>query len=275
MLWYVLQTRTGEEEKLVGLIHRIVPKDLYEECFVVYQEQLWRRQQQNFVHVKRAFPGYVFITSREPKALFFCLKQVPAMSKMMADDDFVFLSVERDESEFLEKLMNEDHVIRLSYMSTDGEGTILHVSGPLEVCVPQIMQCRFGKRYVLVKLKLLGEEKTVLLGIVLDEDIRQELRYGKVEAPIQVPKRYRPVEVPEKEKIAEGKLQREKEDRQPALFAGDRIEVTGGVFAGMSGIVYRVKNNTAKVGIHLFGQDMEIEIPVDIVRKISLEKDNF
>ena len=91
MLWYVLQTRTGEEEKLTGLIRRMVPRELYKECFVVYQEQLWRRQQKNFVHVKRAFPGYVFIISKEPEALFFCLKKVPAMAKMMADEDFFFL----------------------------------------------------------------------------------------------------------------------------------------------------------------------------------------
>ena len=96
MMWYVLQTRTGEEEKLEGLIKRMVPKDLYGECFVICQEQLWRRRQQNFVHVKRAFPGYVFITSKEPKALFFCLKQVPAMARMIVDDEFSFLFVERE-----------------------------------------------------------------------------------------------------------------------------------------------------------------------------------
>ena len=73
MLWYVLQTRAGQEEKLAELISKMIPRGLYGECFVVYQEQLWRRKQQSFVHVKRAFPGYVFITSREPEALFFCL----------------------------------------------------------------------------------------------------------------------------------------------------------------------------------------------------------
>ena len=56
MLWYVLQTKTGGEEKLVEMIHRMVPADLYGECFVIYHEQLWRRQQQTFIHVKRAFP---------------------------------------------------------------------------------------------------------------------------------------------------------------------------------------------------------------------------
>lgn len=183
-MWYVLKTRTGEEEKLTELIHKMVPKELYEECFVIYQEQLWRRQQQNFIHVKRAFPGYVFITSKEPEALFFCMKKVPVMAKLMTDDEFFFLFVEKEEAELLQKIMDQNHVIGLSYLLTDGEGNIQQVSGPLEVCVPQIVRCQYSKRHVLVRLKLLGKEKTILFGIVLKEDLGQELRYGKVETPV-------------------------------------------------------------------------------------------
>lgn len=261
MQWYVLQTRTGEEEKVKSLIRKIVPSHLYEECFVVYHEQLWRRQQENFVHVKRAFPGYVFITSREPEALFFCLKQVPAMSKMMADEEFFFLTVEKEEAEFLKSIMNENHVICLSYLSTDGKGNIRQISGPLKVCASGIIRCRFGKRHVLVQLRLLGEEKTVLLGIVLDEDIRQELRYGKVEAPIEVPEEYRIPSVLGAEKITR------RAEEQPMLFSGDSIVVTGGAFEGMPGMIYEVKNHKAKVGIHLFGQNMTIEMPMETLRK--------
>lgn len=181
MPWYVLQTRTGEEERLAALIRKIVPANLYGECFVVYQEQLRRRKQKNFIHVRRVFPGYVFITSREPEELFLCLKQVPAMSKMMADDEFFFLSVEREEAEFLKQIMNEDHVICLSYLETDGKGKIRQVSGPLKDCMSQIVRFQYGKRYVLVHLKLLGEEKTVLMGIVLKEDMCQGVEYGRVE----------------------------------------------------------------------------------------------
>ena len=254
MLWYVLQTKTGEEEKLAGLIQRLVPGHLYGECFVVYQEQLWRRQQQNLVHVKRVFPGYVFITSKEPEALFFCLKKVPAMAKLMADGESCFLFVEREETEFLKKIMNEDHIIRLSYLSTDEKGRIHQVSGPLKSCVQQIVRCRYGKRHVLVRLKLLGEEKTVLLGIILKEDICQELRYGKVEAGIRLPERYQIKE-------ADGAFM------QQEFLPGDMVTVISGGFQGMTGMVYSVKNHMVKLGIRLFGQDMEIEMTKEILQK--------
>lgn len=190
MQWYVLQTRTGEEEKLVEMIRRVVPKRLYKECFVIYHEQLWRRQQKNLVQVRRAFPGYVFITSREPGALFFCLKQLPAMVKMMAREDDFFLPVEVEEKVFLEKIMDENHVIGLSYLKTDGKGNILMAAGPIKSCISQIVRLRFGKRYAIVRLRLLGREKEILFGIVLKEDLGEELWYGKVEAPMQVSEKY-------------------------------------------------------------------------------------
>ena len=263
MLWYVMQTRTGEEEKLAGLVRKMVPGDLYGECFVVYQEQLWKRKQKNVVHIRRAFPGYVFITSREPEALFFCLKQVPAMSKMIADDECFFLSVEKKESKFLRQIMDENHVIGLSYLSTDGNGKIRQVSGPLESCVPQLVRCRFGKRHVLVRLSLLGKEKTVLLGIILNEDICQELRYGKVEAPVKVPEQYQIKASGKGEKMAESPVQPEMREFAP----GDLVVVTSGTFEGMSGVVYKVENRMVRIGIRLLGRDMEMEISLDDLRR--------
>lgn len=277
MRWYVLQTKTGEEEKLVLLIRKIVPHHLYNECFVVYQEQLWRRQGQNFVHVRRAFPGYVFITATDPEPLFICLKQVPAMSKMIADGNYFFLPLEPGEADFLGQIMNDNHVVSLSYLSTDGRGNILQVSGPLAFCVSQIVRIRFGKRHVLVRLKLLGEEKTILLGIVLSEDICEELKYGKVEAPIQVPGQYMidavqeerndPVRESCSKDIPDSKSRREEAAKLPAFYPGDSIVVTGGAFEGMTGMIYKVRNNSAKIGIHLFGQDMTIEMPLKILGK--------
>ena len=81
------------------------------------------------------------------------------------------------EAVFLAQIMDERHIIRLSYLETDGDGKILQVAGPLASCVSQIACCKFGKRYVLVRLRLLGKEKEVLLGIILKEDIEKGGKY--------------------------------------------------------------------------------------------------
>jgi len=281
MLWYVLQTQTGREDNLVKLIQRIVPGYLYGECFVAYHERLWRRQQRNFIHVERAFPGYVFITSDDPEALFLCLKQVPAMSRMMADGDFTFIPVDPKEASFLEQIMDADHVIHLSYVATDGRDHVYQVSGPLEACMSKIERFQFRKRYAVVRLSLLGEEKSILMGILLNEDIREELQFGKVKTPIkmlgwcELTKRDGKVEEdsktgarrPSRLKGLPEMILSESEGTLKYL-PGDAVTVINGPLAGMTGVVWKVEKNTVRIGIHLLGQDVSMELSLEVVRRI-------
>jgi len=264
MLWYVLQTETGREGNLVKLIERIVPGYLYGECFVAYHERLWRRRQRNFIHVECAFPGYVFITSDDPEGLFLCLKQVPAMSKMMADGDFTFIPVDPEEASFLEQIMDEDHVMHLSYVATDGRDHVYQVSGPLEACMSKIERFQFRKRYAVVRLSLLGEEKSILMGILLNEDIREELRFGKVEASAE--KQKGPIGRKGSSKSESKRLS--ESGRQPKLLPGDAVTVVNGPLVGMAGEVRKVGKNTVRIGVHLLGQDVSMELSLEAVRKI-------
>lgn len=247
-MWYVLQTMTGKEEELVCMIRKILRPDWYNDCFVAYYERIWRKQQQSLVHIERLFPGYVFIISKTPEQLFLQLKQVPAMSKLMADGEFTFLALEQEEENFFREMLETNHVVRLSYVKTNGKGRALQIAGPLKLYEEQVVRFQFKKRYAIIRLTLLGEEKTVSLGIFLDEDIRQEIAFGKIEAPLQVPEHY-PVET-----FLEG---------EPLFAVGDHIKVISGAFENMSGVVWKVKKNVVEIGIRLFGQDMSVEMPVE------------
>lgn len=189
-MWYVLQTMTGREEELVHYIEEIVPKELYTDCFVAYYERVWRKQQESVVHVERLFPGYVFIVSDTPKELYLCLKKVPAMSKMIVDGNFDFLSIEEEEEAFFANMLKNQHIVRLSYVELDGKGRILRVCGPLKEYADSIVKAQYKKRYVIIRLKMMGSYKTVALGVILKEDIQQEIRYGKVEVPLEMPEFY-------------------------------------------------------------------------------------
>lgn len=253
MLWYVIQTYTGKEQKLIEMIRRIIPAKLYGECFTVYHEQLRIRGQENQIHVERVFPGYAFISSDDPQALFLHLKSVPAMSKMMADGEFCFTPLEDTEAEFMLSIMDTDHVIRLTYVATDGHDHVTYLSGPLENCGGHIAGYRFRKRFALVRLSISGQEKEVRMGIILNDDIRREVTYGKVEAPISVPERYHA-----------GMTRKEaKEELKP----GDPVRIIGGAFEGMTAVVAAVRKDTVKIRTHLFGRDLTAEVSIENVGK--------
>lgn len=173
------------------------------------------------------------------------------MSKMISDGEFTFLPIEQEEKDFLENVLKDEHIVRLSYVATDGKGHVYRMSGPLEAYTSQVIRYQFKKRYVIVRLKLLGEEKTVALGIILNEDIQQEIRYGKVEIPLKMPERYA--------------LPQGSED---LIFAvGDHIKVTSGSFENMLGVIWKIKKSTVEIGVRLFGQDMSMEVPMEFICK--------
>lgn len=263
MLWYVIQTYTGKEEKLVTMIKRVIPRNLYGECFVVYHEQLRSRKQENQVHVERIFPGYAFITADDPVQLFNFLKKVPSMSKLMAMGEFYFTPLECSEAEFLDLIMDADHIVRLSYVATNGRNRVSWLSGPLEDCGNRITGYQFRKRYASVRIEIAGQEKEVRMGIILNDDIRREVAYGKVEAPVAVPGKYK---VAAFQEDAGGSVS----GQEAVHFSpGDTVVVVGGAFEGLTAVVHQVKKNAVKIEVHLFGRDITAEESMENVRKTA------
>ncbi len=263
MLWYAIQTFTGREEKLVEMIRRVVPAGIYGECFVAYYEQLWHCRQKNEVHILRLFPGYVFISTDEIERMYQCLKDIPAMSRIMASEAFAFSPLYEKEAAFLMDIMDEDHVVRLSYAATDGRNHVSYLSGPLEKCAANILAYEFGKRYALIRLQIAGQDKDVRLGIILNNDIRRETAYGKVEALIAIPERYSlaPAASGKKAEPGAGQISR--------LAPGDNVAVIDGAFEGNIAVISQVRKDAVRILVHLFEREISAEVPAGSVRRLA------
>lgn len=173
MLWYLLKTWAGREEELVKVIHKTIPSYQYKECFVIYQERIWRRQQRSIVHRERLFPGCVFLTCEDSGKEDFlprCPEKNPDIGNRMAWGNIAILPMMPKDGEFLEKISGTDHVVRLSYVQKEEGGEIALVSGPLKKCAGQMERIQLKKRYAVVRCRLWGEEQAIVLGIMLRED---------------------------------------------------------------------------------------------------------
>lgn len=176
MKWYLIKTWLGKEEELAEEIRRAVPSHMYQECFVIYQERIWRRQQRSIVHVEPLLPGCVFLTCDEIRkqektdSLFRCLEGIPSTGRLAAGSTSRLLPMREEDVEFLRKLADKNHLVRLSYVGKDGQGRIREVTGPLGFCAGQVERYQFKKRYAVVRHRLWGEDQAVVLGILLEED---------------------------------------------------------------------------------------------------------
>lgn len=187
MDWYMLKTWPGREEELVREIRRTVPPGLYQDCFVITQERIWRKQQKSIIHVEPLFPGCVFLTckGKEKRASFWRrLEQVPAIGRRMACKELALFPVMEEDAKFLARISGKDHVVRLSYVEKNEQGQISKVSEPLKACQGQVERYQFKKRYAMVRHTLWGEEQAIVLGIMLKEDRDQESPVVFQEAPL-------------------------------------------------------------------------------------------
>ncbi len=257
MLWYVIQTYTGKEEQLVKMIRRQLPKECYGECFVAYYEQLRDRKQENQIHILRLFPGYIFISCGDIERLFQYLKMIPAMSKIMAAGAFVFTPVYEGEAEFLMKVMDSDHVVRLTYVATDGRDHISYMSGPLQYCEAYIQSYRFRDRYANVRLQIAGQEKIARMGIILNDDVRREMAYGKVEALIRTPEKY---------VFSAASVM---EEHAVRFEPGDKVAVVDGTFEGNVAVIRQAKKSGVRISVQMFDREILLEVPAESVRKLA------
>ena len=186
MQWYLLKTWIGREEEVAGEIRRNVPNDLYNECFVIYQERIWRKQQRSIVHVEPLFPGSVFLTCQETGSLFIRFEQIPAIAGLMACGSLTILPMMKEDGEFLEKISGENHIVKLSYVLKDEQGQICRISEPLRTCRGQIERYQFKKRYAMVRHRLWGEDQAIVLGIILKEDAERKLLYEDTEVSVEM-----------------------------------------------------------------------------------------
>lgn len=169
-MWYVIQTQTGGEEKLVELIEKMIPKERYEDCFCMNRECVRKTAEGYEIYLRPLFPAYIFVVTDDLGRLFYELKRVPRLTKLLSDDGETFFSVSGEEEAFLKKVQNENHVVRRSLVEVDGEGTIVKADGAVGAYLEHIVRQRLRKRYVCVEQEFLGEKRKIYLGIKLMED---------------------------------------------------------------------------------------------------------
>lgn len=169
-MWYVIQTTTGQEEILVEMIGKMIFPKLYEDCFYIKRECAIKQKDSWEICQKALFPGYVFIDTDFPKELYYELKNVPKLTKLLKNEEEVFLKVEEEEQRFLENIQSEGHLVRRSLVKLDEEKQIVAAEGAVGRYFEYIIKQRIRKRYVLIRQQFLGKDREIILGIRLEDD---------------------------------------------------------------------------------------------------------
>lgn len=92
------------------------------------------------------------------------------------------------------------------------------------------------------------------MGIILNDDIRREMAYGKAEVKINMLEKYAV--------SASGKS-------SVLLKKGDKVIVIEGGFEGNVAVVNQVKNGEAQISVHMFGRNIFMNVPMESIKKLA------
>lgn len=166
MSWYVLQCRTGQEEKILNSCRRHLSETALEEAFVFRCERLWRTEGSWIPLVKDMFPGYVFLQSSCPEQLSIELEQYRKILRVMEEPGYL-ISIYQEEEAALRSLCGDRHVLELSYgykNASENRSTI--ISGPLSGQEDRILRINWHKRIAHVGMQIGRRQAVVWAGVV-------------------------------------------------------------------------------------------------------------
>lgn len=166
--WYVLFVNTNQEEKVKKILEKEM-EDKYK--FIVPTRELRERKNGKWNNVKRKlFPGYIFIKANMNIEVYYKLKKVPGIIKLLKNEDEV-LTVAEKELKVLKILIdNNDNNIGISKLYKEKDD-IRIIEGPLSGLKGQIVKIDSRKSRAKVNISFMNEERIVELGIELVDKI--------------------------------------------------------------------------------------------------------
>ena len=178
-MWYVMQVVSGQENRTVLMLERIVSAKNLQHCFVPT-----RRLKKKFHGIwneveEKLFPGYVFLVADQPRLLYEELKTVPALTKILGKCGEYFTPLPEKDVEMLGRMVadkefkeNEkrEFSVGISQVMIRDENQLKVLSGPLRNMEGQIKKVNLHKRIAEVEMEFMGSKRLVYMGFEITEE---------------------------------------------------------------------------------------------------------
>lgn len=162
-MWYVMQVHTGNEESIRIQCEEHINSPVLESCFIPHYEEKRKINGTWKVLERKLFPGYVFLVTDQIENLFFFLKKINGLTKLIGTGDEV-IPLKEDEVDFILRFGGEDHLVGMSEGVIEGEKVIV-TSGPLVGQEGLIKKIDRHKRKAWLELEMFGRMQKVEVGL--------------------------------------------------------------------------------------------------------------
>ena len=160
-MWYVVQVRAGREQFVADCCIREAISD--EEVFIPKIDYERRTRGNDELITRPMFPGYLFFETKDPEDLFFRLKKVNGMTRIL-ETDGEFTPLSEDEEQLFTKLGGKEHLVTVSTGYKQGNNVVI-TDGPLKIFDGKILRIDRRKRTAVIEVALMGEVRQIRVGL--------------------------------------------------------------------------------------------------------------
>lgn len=253
-MWYVVQTKSGDEQKIVNGLNNQGEDGAYDRCFVPLMEEVSRRGNKSCIRFKRLFAEYLFVETEDPAKIKQMLRKIPGFTRVLGakedDGEITFIPITPEDQEFLESLM-DDGVMHVSYIKLTKSNKIEKIVGPLARYRNHIVKLETRHRMAVVETDIFGKHRRIKFGLWTDGDPSLPWLDDQMEKD-------------------ESELIDQKVEIDIGVHPGDHVIDETGVYGDMEFVVDRVDPVHRRVytTIHLGSAAARVELRADSVRVV-------
>ncbi|GAV14216.1 antiterminator LoaP [Paenibacillus sp. chi10] len=176
MNWYVLFVFSGKEDLVKWLIQKEL--GIYDIRCCVPKRQVPEKKNGSFYsRIKPMFPGYVFIRTKLDTSLYYKIKAMPNVVRLLnytnkkdlqisSDHAYTFQFIPNSEMERVLRILNDNETLEFTKVLVRRKKTIV-LSGPLKGMDSKIIKIDKRKNRAKLEIDILGGTKTIDIGIEL------------------------------------------------------------------------------------------------------------
>ena len=162
-MWYVIQVRTDMEEETRKQCEKIIDKEILEKSFIPMYEQERKYQGKWHRELRVLFPGYVFLVSDEKEKLFFELKRIMGLTKLLGTGETI-VPLTDEEVSFLLRLGGEEQTVEMSEGIIESDRVVI-TKGPLKGNEGLIKKINRHKRKAWLEIQMFGRTMEMQVGV--------------------------------------------------------------------------------------------------------------
>ena len=171
-MWYVMQVRTGTEERIRLQCERVISQEVLERCFIPYYQQKKRFQGEWHIQEKILFPGYVFLIAQNPEQLIEGLRKVIGLTKLLGSGDEI-IPLTPEETQLLLRMGKEEQVVEMSTGIIENAKVKIQ-QGPLVGMEGLIKKIDRHKRQAVLEVEMFGRTVEMRVGVEIVEKVNRE-----------------------------------------------------------------------------------------------------